>query len=153
MQRDYSDHFSALDNDLHFNEILDTLYIAIERINQLSRATLDELRRQHNLTQRGLHILGRVIVGDDTPSDLVMHFVLPASTVTFEINKLVSAGLLVRSQGEFDRRGTKLIATMEGLTVHREVIKRITALMMPRFEKVPRAKLRAFLQVLGNVSR
>jgi DNA-binding MarR family transcriptional regulator len=100
----------------------------------LQRATARQLRdlwRTRKLSERGLFILELVNAGLDRPSRLIEYFDVLPSTITFETDKLVGAGLVVREADPSDRRVVRLSLTEAGRGVHAEVTQAINALLRP----------------------
>jgi DNA-binding MarR family transcriptional regulator len=103
----------------------------------LQRATARQLRdlwRTRKLSERGLFILELVNAGLDRPSLLIAYFDVLPSTITFETDKLVGAGLVVREADPTDRRVVRLSLTEAGRSVHAEVTQAINALLRPALD-------------------
>jgi DNA-binding MarR family transcriptional regulator len=114
----------------------------------LQRAASRRLRnhwRERKLSERGLAILGLVDAGLDRPSRLIDYFDVLPSTITFETDKLVAAGLLEREAAPGDRRVVRLGLTELGRSVHHETTAALDALLAPALAQLPRDELERFL--------
>jgi DNA-binding MarR family transcriptional regulator len=120
----------------------------------LQRATSRELRalwRKKRLSERGIFILELVNAGLDRPSRLIEYFDVLPSTITFETDKLVAAGLLVRDSDPNDRRVVRLNLTPAGRVVHRETTKVINAMLRPRLAALSPEELAQFLATFHKI--
>jgi len=134
---------------------LDPDIIAVMRLgSDLQRASsrhLKSLWREKGLTERGLFILALVNAGLDRPSRLIEYFDVLPSTITFETEKLVSAGLLVREALPTDRRVVQLSLTEQGQAVHREMADSLNAFLRPRLRQLAPGELAQFLDTFGKI--
>ena len=73
------------------------------------------------------------------------------STITFETEKLVNAGLMVREPDPSDRRVVRLSLTEDGEAVHRETMAAINAALKPRLERLTREELQTFLAMFQKI--
>jgi len=103
------------------------------------------VQTKYKLTDRGLHILGRVKSGDDRPGKLIDYLGIVPSAITAETDKLVGAGLLARERVASDRRGVKLRLTEAGAKVLRESIEVTNSFLRPRLARLTREQLNLFL--------
>ena len=120
----------------------------------LQRATGRRLRhlwRTRKLSERGLFILELVNAGLDRPGRLIEYFDVLPSTITFETDKLVAAGLMVRESVPDDRRVVRLSLTDEGRAVHRETTETINAVLRPRLDGVEPDELARFLETFHKI--
>jgi DNA-binding MarR family transcriptional regulator len=120
----------------------------------MQRATTRELRglwRKRKLSERGLFILELVNAGLDRPSRLIEYFDVLPSTITFETDKLVAAGLMVRESDPSDRRVVRLSLTDEGRAVHRETTDAINSVLRPQLATLSREELRQFLALYHRI--
>ena len=120
----------------------------------LQRATARELRdlwRKKKLSERGLYILELVNAGLDRPSRLIEYFNVLPSTITFETDKLVTAGLMVREVLPSDRRVVRLRLTDRGRAVHRETTMALNALLRPRIDQLTREELQTLLALFRRI--
>ena len=120
----------------------------------LQRATGRQLRslwRDRKLSERGLFILELVEAGLDRPRRLIEYFDVLPSTITFETDKLVAAGLLVRESVADDRRVVRLRLTEEGHAVHEETTAAINGVLRPRLDEIPRDELEQFLAMFHRI--
>lgn len=134
---------------------LDPDIIAVMRLSaDLQRASsrhLKSLWREKGLTERGLFILALVNAGLDRPSRLIEYFDVLPSTITFETEKLVTAGLLVRESLPTDRRVVQLSLTKQGQAVHREMADSLNAFLRPRLRQLAPGELAQFLETFGKI--
>ncbi|CAN7274936.1 winged helix DNA-binding protein [Phenylobacterium sp. LjRoot225] len=134
---------------------LDPQIIAVMRMTaDMQRASsrhLKSLWRQKGLTERGLFILELVNSGLDRPSKLIEYFDVLPSTITFETEKLVSAGLLNRESLPTDRRVVQLSLTEKGHEVHRETTKMLNAFLLPRLNALAPGELETFLTIFQKI--
>lgn len=107
--------------------------------------------RERGLSERGIYILELVNAGLDRPSRLIEYFDVLPSTITFETDKLVAAGLIVRESLPTDRRVVQLSLTEEGLAVHRETTEVVNAFLKPRLAALPREELEAFVATFRKI--
>ena len=120
----------------------------------LQRATGRELRdfwRTRKLSERGLYILELVDAGLDRPSRLIEYFDVLPSTITFETDKLVAAGLLTREADPADRRAVRLTLTAAGRAVHAETTDAINALLRPRLATLAAADRTRFFAMFHQL--
>lgn len=107
------------------------------------------LWRERGLSERALFILELVNAGLDRPSRLIEFFDVLPSTITFETDKLVAAGLIVREPAPADRRVVRLALTVAGRRLHGEVSATLTELLQPRLARVSPEVLRSFLDTFA----
>lgn len=120
----------------------------------LQRATSRRMRhlwRTRKLSERGLFILELVNAGLDRPSRLIEYFDVLPSTITFETDKLVGAGLLVRESVPDDRRVVRLRLTEEGRAVHRDTTEAINAVLRPRLDALTPDEAASFLATFHKI--
>jgi DNA-binding MarR family transcriptional regulator len=136
-------------------EKLDPQVTAVMRLGaDLQRASsrhLKSLWREKGLTERGLFILELVRAGLDRPSKLIEYFDVLPSTITFETEKLVSAGLLTREALPSDRRVVQLSLTESGEDVHRETTTAVNAFLRPRLAALDAGELETFLGIFRKI--
>jgi DNA-binding MarR family transcriptional regulator len=116
-----------------------------------SARSLKGVWREKGLSERGLFILELVNAGLDRPSKLIEYFDVLPSTITFETDKLVAAGLVTREALPTDRRVVQLSLTDEGRVVHRETTETINAFLKPRLAALPRAELDSFMTTFRKI--
>ena len=92
-----------------------------------------------------------VNAGLDRPTRLIEYFDVLPSTITFETDKLVAAGLIVRDSDPNDRRVVRLSLTPAGRAVHRETTRAINAELRPRLAAIPPAELEQFLATFKKI--
>lgn len=145
----------ASENVVHPVVGLDPDIIAVMRLGaDLQRASsrhLKSLWREKGLTERGLFILALVNAGLDRPSRLIEYFDVLPSTITFETEKLVAAGLIVRETLPTDRRVVQLSLTEQGKAMHREMADSLNAFLRPRLRALAPGELAAFLETFGKI--
>jgi len=134
---------------------LDPNIVAVMRLSaDLQRGSsrhLKRLWREKRLTERGLYILELVNAGLDRPSKLIEYFDVLPSTITFETEKLVSAGLLARESLPADRRVVQLSLTDKGHEVHRETTETLNAFLLPRLAALAPGELETFLRIFQKL--
>lgn len=134
---------------------LDPQIIAVMRMStDMQRASsrhLKRLWRDKGLTERGLYILELVNDGLDRPSKLIEYFDVLPSTITFETEKLVAAGLLFREALPTDRRVVQLSLTAKGHEVHRETTEILNAFLLPRLAALAPGELDTFLAIFRKI--
>ena len=134
---------------------LDPDIVAVMRLStnlqRLSSRSLKGHWRERGLSERGLFMLELVYAGLDRPSRLMEYFDVLPSTITFETEKLVTAGLMVREPDPSDRRVVRLSLTEEGEAIHRETMAAINASLKPRLERLTPEELRAFLATFQKI--
>lgn len=122
-----------------------------------SARSLKGVWREKGLSERGLYILELVNAGLDRPSKLIEYFDVLPSTITFETDKLVAAGLITREALPTDRRVVQLSLTDEGRAVHRATTQAVNAFLKPRLSALSRTELEAFVatfrKIVGVVPR
>jgi DNA-binding MarR family transcriptional regulator len=116
-------------------DVTELMRLATDLNRATSRALRDQWRKR-KLSERGLFILELVHAGLDRPSRLIEYFDVLPSTITFETDKLVAAGLIVRESAPNDRRVVLLRLTEEGRVVHRETTETINATLRPQIAAV-----------------
>ncbi len=112
---------------------------------------LKRLWREKGLTERRLLILAMVRRGANRPSHLIELLDVLPSTVTFETDKLVGAGLLSREPLQSDRRVVQLSLTPDGEAVHREMVMVLNGYLRPRIADLAPGELAEFLRIGRNV--
>lgn len=120
----------------------------------IQRATTRELRslwRTKKISERGLYILELVNGGLDRPSRLIEYFGVLPSTITFETDKLVAAGLIRRESVPDDRRVVRLSLTDAGLAVHKAATQAINEVLRPRLAELSREELDGFLATFHKI--
>lgn len=121
-----------------------------------SSRSLKGVWRERGLSERGVYILELVNAGLDRPSRLIEYFDVLPSTITFETDKLVAAGLITRESLPTDRRVVQLSLTEEGEAVHRETTEVVNGFLKPRLAALPREELEAFVatfrKIVGTLS-
>jgi DNA-binding MarR family transcriptional regulator len=134
---------------------LDPDIIAVMRLGaDLQRASsrhMKSLWREKGLTERGLFILALVNAGLDRPSRLIEYFDVLPSTITFETEKLVTAGLLVRESLPTDRRVVQLSLTEQGKAVYREMADTLNGFLRPRLRQLAPGELASFLATFSKI--
>ena len=135
--------------------VLDPAIIDVMRLSaDLQRLTTRQhktLWRKKGLSERGLYMLELVHAGLNRPSRLIEYFDVLPSTITFETDKLVASGLMVRESLPSDRRVVHLSLTDEGRAVHAEVTAALNALLIPRLRRLPPEELQAFLETFRKI--
>jgi DNA-binding MarR family transcriptional regulator len=116
-----------------------------------SARSLKNVWREKGLSERGIYILELVHAGLDRPSKLIEYFDVLPSTITFETDKLVAAGLITREALPTDRRVVQLSLTDEGRAVHRETTETVNAFLKPRLAALSRAELEAFVATFRKI--
>ena len=136
-------------------EPLDPEIIAVMRLAaDLQRASSRHLKglwRERGLSERALFILELVHAGLDRPSRLIEYFDVLPSTITFETEKLVAAGLIIRESLPTDRRVVQLKLTPKGVEVHRETTQSLNELLRPRLAALAPQELEAFLATFEKI--
>lgn len=134
---------------------LDADVIDVMRLSaDLQRGTARSLKgvwREKGLTERGIYILELVNAGLDRPSKLIEYFDVLPSTITFETDKLVAAGLIRREALPTDRRVVQLSLTEEGVAVHRETTEAVNSFLKPRLAALSRAELETFVTTFRKI--
>lgn len=116
-----------------------------------SSRSLKGVWRERGLSERGIFILELVNAGLDRPSRLIEYFDVLPSTITFETDKLVAAGLISRESLPTDRRVVQLSLTEEGEAVHRETTEVVNGFLKPRLAALPREELEAFVATFRKI--
>ncbi len=114
---------------------------------QTSGRLLKRLWREKGLTERRLFILAMVQRGESRPSHLIEALDVLPSTITFETDKLVKAGLITREALPSDRRVVRLLPTAEGVAVYREMVEVLNGYLRPRIAALAPGELAAYLRV------
>ena len=120
----------------------------------LQRATTRQLRnlwRSKKLSERGLFILELVNAGLDRPSRLIEYFDVLPSTITFETDKLVAAGLIIRESLPTDRRVVRLSLTRAGRAAHCETTDALNGVLRPRLDALAPGELESFLATFRRI--
>jgi DNA-binding MarR family transcriptional regulator len=99
------------------------------------------------LSERALYILWLVSFGLDRSAKLAEYFDVLPSTITFDTDKLVAAGLITRQALPSDRRVLQLKLTSEGDAVYRRIGDVVNALWLPRLGRLEPGELATFLAV------
>lgn len=120
-------------------------------LQRLTTRSLRSLWRKKKMSERGIFILELVNAGLDRPSRLIEYFDVLPSTITFETDKLVAAGLLVRDSDPSDRRVVRLSLTPAGRAVHRETTRAINATLRPRLDAISSKELEQFLATFSKI--
>jgi DNA-binding MarR family transcriptional regulator len=116
-----------------------------------TRAVRD-IRRRRKVSERGIYIIEMVNAGLDQPRRLIDYFGVLPSTITFETDKLVAAGLLERAADAGDRRVVRLRLTEKGAAVHRETTAALTTWFRPPFDQLDQAELATFVALFRKLT-
>lgn len=114
---------------------------------------LRDLLKGRNYTGRSLYTIALVRSGIDRPRQLADFFDVLPSTITFELNKLVAEGLLLRERVPGDGRSLRLSLTDRGETLHREMYRIIDAFMRERTADLGPGELETFLSIGRKLTR
>ena len=114
-------------------------------LQRSSSRALKRAWREKGVSERALYILELVNAGLDRPSKLIEYFDVLPSTVTFETDKLVAAGLIRRENLPTDRRVVQLRLTPAGEAVHRDMTETLNAFLGPKLAVLPPDELKAFI--------
>lgn len=126
------------------------VYRVMSIYNGLQRGTrryLESLSRKTGLSERSLYILELVRFGADRPSRLIEMIEFLPSTITFQTDKLVAAGLITREPLPEDRRVVVLKVTPKGEAVHREVNAQLNAFLQERLKDLESWELETFIAI------
>jgi DNA-binding MarR family transcriptional regulator len=118
-----------------------------EKITRMMTRQLKALCREHGLTEKGQTILALIEREYDRPAKLVEYMDVFPSTITFETDKLVAAGLMTRESVPGDRRVVLLKATPKGHAVNVESARLLSALFRPSIETFAPGELDQFLAI------
>lgn len=132
------------------SEVADLMTLSTN-VQRASTRQLRLLWRGKKLSERGLYILELVNAGLDRPSRLIEYFEVLPSTITFETDKLVAAGLLTREADLEDRRVVRLKLTQAGQAVHAEVTEQINAALRPRLAELSDAERAQFFALFHKI--
>jgi DNA-binding MarR family transcriptional regulator len=133
--------------DLDIEDVL----VAASDVGRAIDRTLKDFWRRKKLTVRGLYILYIIDLGFDRPSMLIKYFDVLPSTITFEIEKLTSAGLVLRQEVPADRRMTKLVLTEKGAAVRLEALALLNATFRPRLDAASASDVRNCVETLRTI--
>lgn len=131
-------------------DVIDVMRLSAD-LQRASSRSLKGVWRERGLSERGIYILELVNAGLDRPSKLIEYFDVLPSTITFETDKLVAAGLITREALPTDRRVVQLSLTEEGRAVHRSTTQTVNAFLKPRLEALSRAELEAFVATFRKI--
>jgi DNA-binding MarR family transcriptional regulator len=145
--RDESARQVAPASNAHVNALL----LADDRLRRALGRQFRTLWRTRKLSERGSFIMGLVNAGVDRPSRLIEHFDVLPSTITFETDKLVAAGLLRRESDPSDRRVVRLSLTDEGRAVHHETVRTVNAFLQPVLATLSPNELDQFLATFRKI--
>jgi DNA-binding MarR family transcriptional regulator len=106
-----------------------------------------ELWRDKGLSERALYIMGLIDLGCNRPAMLIDYFDVKASTMTFEVNKLVESGFVSREIFAKDRRSVLLSLTAKGKKTHKKMTTLINAFMTPRVAALKPGELETFIEI------
>jgi DNA-binding MarR family transcriptional regulator len=120
-------------------------------LQRSSSRNLKGVWRERGLSERGIFILELVNAGLDRPSKLIEYFDVLPSTITFETDKLVAAGLLTRESLPTDRRVVQLSLTEAGVALHLETTETLNAFLRPRLAALPRQELESFVATFKKI--
>lgn len=120
-------------------------------LQRSSSRSLKGVWRERGLSERGLYILELVGAGLDRPSKLIEYFDVLPSTITFETDKLVAAGLITRESLPSDRRVVQLTLTEKGEALHLETTEAVNAFLKPRLAALSRQELEAFIATFRKI--
>ena len=125
--------------------------LSVLRLLSIIRADLEQavarLLGDKGLTERGLFIMALIDLGCNRPAMLIKFFDVKASTMTFEVNKLVENGLVTREIFAKDRRSVLLGLTAEGRKTHKKMTKLINSFMTPRVAALEKGELETFIDI------
>ena len=133
-------------------DVMAVMRVADDLRRQLSQA-IEHIWRARDLTERRLMILDAVYRGIDRPGRLIEAFDVLPSTITFETDKLVAAGLLAREPLPSERRVVHLSLTPEGERLQRELIDTLNSFVAERLAALKPSELEAFLSIGAKILR
>jgi DNA-binding MarR family transcriptional regulator len=131
--------------DLH-PQVLSLLRLLSILQSELEKA-VKSLLVDKGLSERSLFIMAMIDLGANRPSMLIEFFDVKASTMTFEVNKLVESGLVTREIFAQDRRFILLALTAEGRRIHKQMTDQINDFMTPRVKALKTSELQTFIDI------
>jgi DNA-binding MarR family transcriptional regulator len=99
------------------DQVIEGLAFAVRPI----REATSQITREHALGPRGAFILRLIAGGVCYPLELATALKVGRSLITAELDKLREAGLVTSTQGEDDRRRSRLALTPEGKAAGKQV--------------------------------
>ncbi|MEZ0365008.1 MarR family winged helix-turn-helix transcriptional regulator [Mycobacterium sp. pUA109] len=108
--------------------------------------------RQYGVSERTLAIILLVHAGLDRPGLLIEYLNVLPSTITSDIDKLVTAGLLRRTPSAADRRVKKLEVTREGLAAQHELLTQLQRFFRAKVTDVSLDELYSCIATLRKLS-
>lgn len=106
-------------------QLCEDLLLLMRRI----KTSLFDLAEQHQLTPVQLGALYAIVQGETTMSDVAHRLHCDASNVTGIVDRLMAQNLVMRHEGEQDRRTKELRLTVKGQRVMDSVITQLPTLI------------------------
>jgi DNA-binding MarR family transcriptional regulator len=129
-----------------------SLVLAVERATHQVVAALDPDARRLGLTPVEMNVLANLAhVDQSTAAGLSRATGLRPSTLTGVLDRLESAGLVVRRPHPRDRRAITLTLTRTGRTRTRQVLQALSRFEDSVVDRVPAVAVQGFLAVLAAI--
>jgi DNA-binding MarR family transcriptional regulator len=114
------------------------------------RASASELTERLGLGPRGAFILNLISNGIIYPADLARALKTRRSLITADLTRLKDAGLISASNGEDDKRRSRLLLTAAGEAAVGSIRDSIAAILRRNLAEYSRDELRLFSQMLRD---
>jgi DNA-binding MarR family transcriptional regulator len=132
-------------------DIVDFLGAVMDVQRLLSSLTMP-VADAYAISERGLGIIFLVHAGLDRPGLLHEYLNVLPSTITSDIDKLISAGLLRRKPSTTDRRTVQIEVTRKGARVQQESLKQLHDFFGARVKGVALEELHGCIATLRKLS-
>jgi DNA-binding MarR family transcriptional regulator len=136
---------------LRLDQDIEDVLVAATDVGRAIDRILRNIWTRKDLSIRGLYILYIIDRGFNRPSMLIKYFDVLPSTITVEIEKLASAGLLTRRAVPTDRRVTELVLTKKGDAVRREAMALLNDTLRHRLDLASPEELRICVETLRKI--
>ncbi|CRZ15096.1 MarR family protein [Mycolicibacterium neworleansense] len=132
-------------------DIVDFLGAVMDVQRMLSALTIP-VAHEYAISERGLGIVFLVHAGLDRPGLLHEYLNVLPSTITSDIDKLITAGLLRRTPSKTDRRVTRIEVTPRGADVQQESLRRLHEFFRAKVAGVALEELHDCIATLRKLS-
>lgn len=132
-------------------DVVDFLGAVMDVQRLLSTLTVP-VASEYGISERALGIIFLVHAGLDRPGLLHEYLNVLPSTITSDIDKLITAGLLRRTPSETDGRVTRIVATRRGAAVQQKSLRALHGFFRAKVAGVALEELQACITTLRKLS-
>lgn len=112
----------------------------------------DSLTRRYGLGPRGAFIVGMIRGGTKASADVAQAFSIKRNLLTFEVNHLIRAGLVIARRDRKDGRRTELMLTPKGQAEGDTLAQELKALVVGRLRNYTREDILLCARLLRDLA-